>query len=185
MSVALSEVLFDGESVVERVDCGANALVVTTHRVVALTPTGDGERVRYADRPNVETVRVETAGTTGHLRFGLRQTAFAVFLFAAGTLFSLDGIADSVTGATGTARQVGVGSLVQVLSAVALFARFFDDALVALSGLTALLAAVGFARYLRSRSRALVVETYGGEELRVPAPDADAETAGRVLEALD
>ncbi|MEE6210697.1 hypothetical protein U3A55_11080 [Salarchaeum sp. III] len=185
MSVALSEVLFDGESVVERVDCGANALVVTTHRIIALTPAGDGERVRYADRPNVETVRVETAGTTRHLRFGLRQTAFAVFLLAAGTLFSLDGIADSVAGATGAAREVGVGALVQVLATVALFARYFDDALVALGGLTALLAAIGFARYLRSRSRALVVETYGGEELRVPAPDADEADAGRVLEALD
>ncbi|QDX40187.1 hypothetical protein [Salarchaeum sp. JOR-1] len=185
MPAALSEVLFDGESVVERVDCGANALVVTTHRVVALTPTGEGERVRYADRPNVETVRAETAGTTRHLRFGLRQTAFAVFLFAAGTLFSLDRIADSVTGATGTASELGIGSLVRVLAAVALFARYFDDALVGLSGLTALLAALGFARYLRSRSRSLVVETYGGDELRVPAPDADESDVGRILEALD
>jgi len=185
MSVSMADVLYDGESVVARVDCGANALVVTTNRVVALTPDGDGERVQHADRPNVETVRTETAGDTNHLSRLARAAVVAVFALAVAYSVSLDGLAGSVSGATDAANRVGYGPLVQLFAALGVFLRYFDDGMLVLGLLAAAVAVGSGIRYLRSRTRALVVETYGDDELRVPAPNADEADVGRVLEALD
>ncbi|MFC6728528.1 hypothetical protein ACFQDG_07745, partial [Natronoarchaeum mannanilyticum] len=63
----VDELLYAGESIEERVEIGDAEVVVTTHRVLALTPSGDGERYRAIDRPNVLGASIDADGDRGHV----------------------------------------------------------------------------------------------------------------------
>jgi len=60
----VDELLYAGESIEERIGVGDADVVVTTHRVLALTPSGDGERYRAIDRPNVLGASIDAGEVT-------------------------------------------------------------------------------------------------------------------------
>lgn len=52
----VDDLLHSGESVEETVDFETGSVVVTSQRVLAFDPDGDGPELQKADRPNVEGV---------------------------------------------------------------------------------------------------------------------------------
>lgn len=164
----VDDLLYDGESTVESVAVGGSRAVVTTHRLLAFAPDRD-PRFQEVARPNVTGVTVETSGATGWLRRAARAGAWGVGLLVASALASFDGALSAPRGDVMDA----LAFLRVLFAALALL----DDAL-RVAGAVLLLAAVAFlGRYLRSRERAVVVAVSGGDDVRLPAADADGAAA--------
>ncbi|MFW5919801.1 MAG: hypothetical protein ACOCSF_06365, partial [Halanaeroarchaeum sp.] len=88
----IADLLFEGEAVVETVDVDGNGVVVTSHRVLALTPDLDGSNYRHVDRPNVTGVRVETVGASRWLRRAFQPFVLGLVLLVGGWIVDLDGL---------------------------------------------------------------------------------------------
>lgn len=172
----VDELCHDGETVERRVDLESATVAVTNYRVLAFAPDADGQDFRHVERPNVGTVSVETDDRLGQLCWGFAAAAVGVGLVEAARAVTLSAYAptaapqgvDSLPG--GSARPVDAA-----LSALETALLVLDWA-VLLSGVAALVAAVALvARYVRSRSRRLVVRVSGGEDLVLPVSRADLE----------
>lgn len=175
----LEELLYEGEQPVESAAVGEGRLLVTSHRLLAYAP-GAEPRFREVDRPNVVGVTVETRGEVARLRRAVRPAAWGALLAVAGSAVSLDSLLVPVSAPPGTGLG---GALATVRSLVALLA-LLDDAMLAVGALLLLVALVPVARYLRGRTRELIVEVAGGADLRLPAADAGEATARRVRAAV-
>lgn len=179
----VDQLLYDGEEIRDRVDVGAGGIVVTTHRVLAFTPDGEGTNFRDVDRPNVTGVSETTSGTTRYLQWAVKPIVVGVVLIGAGQTVSLDSLVGSVEIGAGTAR-VGLGGMLGMLQTfLSLMARL--DELMTMAGALALLVGtLALGVYALSRSRSLVVSVAGdGEDIRLPAPE-DADEIARHLEAV-
>jgi len=94
----VDELLYAGESIEERIGVGDAEVVVTTHRVLALTPSGDGERYRAIDRPNVLSASIDAGGDRAHLLTAGKAGLVAALLFALAAAVDLGGAALDVAG---------------------------------------------------------------------------------------
>lgn len=171
---------YDGERVVERTPLGAGWAAVTTHRVLAYNPAAEGRRFEAIDRPNVSDVTVDADGDGRLLGWGLRAAVYGLAgLGGSVALRAMD--LQSTLSVDANAGAAPVGSVLAV-----------TDALGAALGLLTTLLLVGgvgllagalvlFARYLRTRRPALVVERFGADPIRLPAPRPDGERAARAL----
>ncbi|WP_254521552.1 hypothetical protein [Natrinema caseinilyticum] len=168
----------DGETVERRVDLEDATIVVTNRRVMTFTPESDGPRFRHVDRPNVGTVRVETAERLSQLVWGLGaavvgiglvETARAIRFTEYVPGFELQG-ADSLPGANAVENLVN-----GALSAIETALLILDWAILLSGGLAFAVATAFVVRYVRSRSHRLVLRIRGDDDLVVPVGGAALE----------
>ncbi|MFB1066156.1 hypothetical protein [Natrinema sp. H-ect4] len=169
----------DGESVERRVDLENATVVVTNRRVMTFVPDADGPEFRHAERPNVGTVSVETVDRFRRLCWGIAAAFVGVGLLEASRAVSfVDYVPSSGLQDTGPfPGSNGIERLVDgALSAIETVLLVLDWA-VLLSGVSALVVAAALVwRYVRSRSRRLVLRVGGGTDLVVPVSRTDLES---------
>ncbi|MCU4717468.1 hypothetical protein [Halapricum hydrolyticum] len=178
----VEELLYDGETVAERVEVGTAAVVVTSHRVLAFTPERDGPNFQQADRPNVTGVSVESGGDSTFLRYAVRATIYGLVLIVAGLLLPLDAILSDVAMPESTG-QLGIGGVLGLFEQLLSLLRNLDEFMQLAGALLLLFAIVPFGVYLWSRERSLVIDLAEADEsIRLPAPDSNGETIADGLE---
>lgn len=166
---AVSDLLFDGETVERTVEVGESSLVVTSHRVLAVTPTVPGANFRKIDRPNVQNVSVGTDSTRGYLVYAVTMVVLAIPFLAGGRLLNFDGMfAGLDTGRGASALGIGTG-FIETLGFVF---GLIDDALL-WTGVACLVVVVPLvALYVRSRTRVVRIHVAGGPDVSVPVGNA-------------
>lgn len=178
--------LRDGERIETAVPVGDSGVVVTSQRVLAFAPEGDGPSYRSVERPNVEGVRLATTGDERWLGYVLRGGIVAVAGIGVGLTADFGSLlAVETVGAAGTgAGQVGMGGIVAILGRIARLLETLDEAFL-VAGLLALavaLAALG--KYVHSRAHVLVVDVAGDDDVHVPAPKGSDDARRRIRCAL-
>ncbi|MFB6087704.1 MAG: hypothetical protein ABEJ85_04215 [Haloarculaceae archaeon] len=170
-SGSVADLLYDGEDVEATVDVGDSSVVVTSHRVIALTPDTAGENFRAVDRPNVDGVRAGNEGDSDLLAKGLRAGLYAVLLLGIGLAFDFERFVPSGVSAEGAGR-IGVGGLFGTMNRFLGLIGRIDDFMVLFGALALFLTAVLLGVYLLTRDRVLVVGVAGGDDISVPVDDA-------------
>lgn len=178
------ERLRTGESVEETIPVGGNGIVVTSQRVLAFTPEGDGPNFRAIERPNIDGATLTHVGGTGWLEY-VGKGALAGVLGVAlgltvdfGGMFALGGVSSRGAGA------VGAGGLTRILGTLNSLLGKVDEALL-VGGLLALVFALGaLGMFIESRTYTLVIEVAGDEDCHVRAPSSADEQDLRLERAL-
>ncbi|THE62769.1 hypothetical protein D8Y22_22140 [Salinadaptatus halalkaliphilus] len=174
----IDQLLYEGESEQQRVTVGQATIVVTSHRVLAFTPDGD-QQYWSVDRPNVDTVTVESTGSIRYLLWTVGLACLAIAGAITALVFSFTSLVstpdlDSESAADGSgagATDIATESIATIESMLAII----DVAVVVTSALAIGLAAACFVLYVRSRSRQLVLSVLGGDDLAIPV---GSETVG-------
>ncbi|AQL42679.1 hypothetical protein BV210_08130 [Halorientalis sp. IM1011] len=166
-----SERLRDGETIEASVPVGDDGLVVTSQRVFAFTPEGDGANFRSVERPNVERVGTAATSETDWLGRAGKTALAGLAGVALGLTVDFGGLLDlGDIGGQGTSR-VGMGGMLAVLRQVSRLLELLDEALL-IGGLLALAGALGaLGLYLQSRTETVRIAVAGDEDLHVPADD--------------
>ena len=152
---------------------------MTSHRVLALTPDGDGPNLRAVDRPNVDAVELSAGGNVGHGARALRYGVYALALVGASFVVDFSSVS-AVDPPSGT----GIGPVVQLAVTMTSLLTVVDDVL-RYAGLGVLVVALLFAAlYGHSRDSYLAVEVAGGDDVRVPATASESAAADRLRVAL-
>lgn len=171
---------YDGESVVDTVTVSGGTVGVTTHRVLALTPNGDGANLQAVDRPNVVSIEPGSAGDTGHGARALRYGVYALALFGGSFLVNFESM-EAVEPST----AAGAGQVVSLAMRLTNLLSVVDDVLRG-AGVVALLAALAFAAlYGYSRDRHLRVGVAGGDPIRVPLRRGEPADVARLEAAVE
>lgn len=173
------ELLFDGESVRERVDAGRDRVVVTSHRVLVLTPERDGANLQAVDRPNVTGVRAGTRGNADQLRRAGVAGAGGLGALALGLLVDLDSLVPNGGVDLAGGSAAGIGGALETIETLLRIVALLDDLLVA-AGLVALLAGLGLAGvYWTRRKPELTIAVAGDDDVQLAWPDdRELEEAG-------
>lgn len=178
--------LRDGEVVEAAVSVGDNGVVVTSQRVLAFAPEGDGPNYRSVERPNVEGTRLGTIGDERWLGYVLRGGLAAVAGVGVGLTAdfgSLLPVGD--VGAAGTgAGQVGMGGTVALLRRISRLLETLDEASLVFGLLALAVALAAFGKYVDSRTHALVVDVAGDDDVHVPAPRGSDDARRRIQRTL-
>ncbi|MFB6084230.1 MAG: hypothetical protein ABEJ94_08300 [Halorientalis sp.] len=178
-----SERLRSGETVEASVPVGENGVVVTSQRVFAFTPAGEGANFRSVERPNVEGVATAATSDTGWLGRAGKAGLAGIAGVALGLTVDFGGLLD-LRGIGGQGvSQVGMGGMLAVLRQVSRLLELLDETLL-VGGLLALAVALGaLGLYLRSRTKTLRIAVAGDPDLHVPAADRD-DAVGRLRDHL-
>lgn len=160
----LQAFLFGGESVDAAIQLDDATVGVSSHRILAYRPDGDGPALQTAHRANVTDITLATSGATTAGYRAVRFGVYTLILGAAGSLIELDSIMEPVSAPTG----MGMGSAVALLNLVVRLIGYFDEVLLFASLATAAVTLFFIARYLNSRNRVLEITRAGGEPLRIP-----------------
>jgi len=181
---SVEDLLYDGESVRERVELGERTrVVVTTHRLLAFTPESDAENYRAVELPNVADVHAGHEGEANLLRQGARLGVYGVVLLAVGVFVDFGSFVPTDAFAGAGAGRLGMGGLLSVLQRfLSLIARV-DEFARMIGALLVLFAVFVFAVYLLTRDRVLEVNVAGDDDpIRVPADDETVDGAVADLE---
>lgn len=177
---AFDGLTYAGESVVDAVAVSGGTVGVTTHRVLALTPEGDGPNLQAADRPNVESIGPGSAGDATHGVRAVRYGVYALALFGGSFLVGFDSM-EAVEPST----AAGAGEVVSMAMQLTNLLSLVDDVL-RIAGVVALVAALGFAAlYGHSRDRHLRVQVAGGDPIRVPIRRGEPARVDRLRAAVE
>jgi len=178
----VEELLYEGESVVDRIEVGTATVVVTSHRVLAFTPRQDGANFQQADRPNVTGVSMTTDSDSAVLGYALRATAYGLVLVVTGVILPIDRFLSGVT-IPETTGQLGIGGVLGLFQQLLSLLRNLDDLMQAFGALLLLFAIVPFGVYLWSREQSLVIELAADDEsITLPVPESDSEGVADRLE---
>lgn len=162
--------LYDGESVESEFLAGTATVIVTSHRVLAFTPTIDGPEYAAVDRPNVVDVERRSISDRSLWRPAAKATAIAVPFLALGAVLDPEAWLPrpdvSGTGAGGGAVET-VDAMLGLFYGVDTAMLVVGTALVVVA-----LALVGV--QLASREQ-FVVLSVAGDETDVRMPDALGE----------
>ncbi len=174
----VDDLLYDGEHVASSFDVGEGGVVITSHRLLAFTPDGEGANYRYVDRPNVVGVERTTRGSGTFLTPAVKALVVGAILLIAGQVVSLDDMVGTVeiesTGAMGLGGFFGL--MQSLLTAVAML----DELMTLLGALVLLVAVALLGLYARTRTDLLVVEVAGEDDLELPAGPDDGDVADRL-----
>lgn len=181
----VTELLYDGESVRESIEAGEARVVVTSHRVLAFTPDGDGPAFRQVDRPNVVGVTTGARSEGGLLARAARWGIIGVVLLGVGLVVDMDAMLGDVSIGGGAGSQIGVGGVLELVQAVLGLLRRLDEFL-ALAGLLVLgLAAVALGAYGLTREPTIVISLAGDEpDIHLPREAAEDTTVARLEAAI-
>lgn len=178
----VDRLLYAGEEVLVRVGSGNQEVIVTTHRLLALTPDGGGANVRAVHRPNVEGVDTESTGRTRIASIGARALLLGTIAVVVSLTVDFGGIASAIP--VPEASGVGAGGILALLETLRSLVSLLDPALRAVGAASLLAGAIAVALYWRSRDRALIVEVAGDEDIRLEGGhfgDADVATVNDAL----
>jgi hypothetical protein len=174
----VDRLLYDGERVRESVAVADDRVVVTTHRVLALTPNADGANFRAVDRPNVEGVELSTGGTGRYLRWTIRPLVLGAILVVAGTQLDLG---DPLSGMdTSSAEATGTGGILSTVSSLTSLLAVLDEVMLAVGAVCLLVVALLLGLYLYSRETALVIGVAGDDDVRLPVGGGHESAAARL-----
>lgn len=176
---AVESLLYDGETVAERVPIDDGSLVLTSHRLLAFTPDSDGRTLEVVHRPNVEAVTVASSARSGYLPPALKALLVGALLVGVGATIPVDGVADAAPTAGG-ASAPGLGQTIGVLGALLSAVALIDDVLRLLGALVLLGGVALLGLYLRSRKRVVVVSVAGGDDSRFRAANVTADDVARL-----
>jgi hypothetical protein len=158
---------YEGEAITERVRLGDGGVVVTTHRMLAFSPDGEGPNFQQADRPNVTGVRRDDGGDAGWLQRGLEALLVGAVLVVAGWSVDFEGMFGDVSLA-GANQVSGLGGVLGLIEGVLAVLAVLDDLMLAGGAIALLVTVATFGVYLRTRETTLRVEVAGDDDLRVP-----------------
>jgi len=181
----VDELLYDGESVRETVDVGTSRVVVTSHRLLAFTPDADGENLRQADLPNVESVAAGSATDGRQLRRALSFGIVGGVLAVAGVLLDFGEMFGDVDLDSGAAGGGSVGDLIGVAETLVGVMEMLD-LLLLVAGLLSLSAmALFIGIYLFQRDPTVVIGIAGETaDIHLPRSGEAAETRQRLEAAI-
>jgi hypothetical protein len=177
---SVEDLLFDGESIDRTVSLGDNRIVVTSHRLLAFTPTTGDENYRQVDIPNVSDVRAGHDGEDTLVARAVQVILSGAILLAVGVLFDFDSIVptDAFAGAGEGAGQLGIGGLMGMMQQLLALIAMIDDIARAFGALLVLLGVVIVAVYLLTRDRVIVVSVAGdATDITVPPGEDASENA--------
>ena len=182
---SVEDLLYEGERVRGRVSVGDDRVVVTTHRLLAFTPTGEGENSRQVDLPNVDDVRAGYDGEDALLPQALRAAVYGLVLLAVGFLVDFDSFVptDVFDSTSETAGRIGLGGLFATMGRLLDVVASLDDVARVAGALVLLFAVFVLAVYALTRDRAVVVSVAGdAPDVVVPVGEADVQVAVSQLE---
>lgn len=159
-----AELRYEGEQLLDRVDFDGTQVVITTDRVLVLTPNGPGRRLRSVYRANVTGV---TSGVQSDPATGWRAVQAGVYtavLLAGGSLVDLDGVVSGVD----LSGLGGLGGGAVVLEQILSLLGLLDDLLL-FAGVVSGIAAVALAAvYFWHREREFQIQIAGGDPVALP-----------------
>jgi hypothetical protein len=174
-SERLDDLLYAGEEIDERVEFGDDEVVVTTHRVIALTPSTDGKRYRALDRPNVTGAATDVDADRGHLKTAASVGVLAALLLAFDLAVDLQGLLGVAPSDAPAAASGALSTVETVLAAI--------DLLVTLSWAVPALVAVAYvAQYLLGRNQVIRLSVAGEADVLIPVGEDPA--VDRIDDAL-
>jgi hypothetical protein len=183
----VDELLYDGESVHERLEIESAQVVVTSHRVIAFTPDLDGQNFQQVDRPNVTGVDTGADANDALLSRVISTGAIGLLLVVVGSVIDFDSILGDATLSDGaTSGEMGrMGSVIDTTrSMLDMFAQL-DDMMRVVGALALLLAVALFGVYWLGRDSLFVVTTAGeSDDIRLPRPDNVADARHRLEAAI-
>lgn len=179
----IDRLLYAGEEMLIRVGRRPTEVVVTSHRLLAFTPEGEGANYHAIDRPNVDGIDVEASGRTGLLTGGSKSLLVGVVALVTGLLVDFDGLATSIP-ATGT-DSVGTGGILAMLDGLRTAIALADSALFAFGGLLAVAGAIAIAVFWLTRDRHVVVSVAGDGDVRLDAAAFSQSDRSKIESALD
>lgn len=182
----VDELLFEGETVRERLDIGSSHVVVTSHRVLSFTPELEGENFRQVDRPNVTGVETSALSKANLLRRGLMAGVLGGVLLLAGVLFDPTAVfGENLDLETGTANDFGLGGLMDATQSMFALMMNLDSILRTFGALALLLSTVILSVYWYFRTPTLAIRLAGDEEdVHMPRPDDATDVAHRLEQAI-
>jgi hypothetical protein len=179
----VDQLLYAGEELQERVGGGPDEIIVTSHRLLALTPDRDGPNFYAVDRPNVEGVELETTGRIGVATTGAKGFLAGLGSILVGILVDFDGLASAIP--TAGTDASAAGGLVSMLDTLRVAIGLLDTVLLAVGGVLAVASVIAIAVYWVTRKRDLRIAVAGDDDVRL-SDDSFSETdLGRIETALE
>lgn len=179
----VDRLLYDGEEATLRAGGPEGGVVVTSHRVLALTPGVEGANYRPIERPNVTGLRRGASGRERWLLAGLKALSVGLALLAGGVVVDLGGVLGAVEVGS-TARSTGLGGLLRAVSLVRTALSLLDEALLVSGALATLVGACAVGAYLLTRERLVYLEVAGDEDVPLPAGALSAAEFSRLSAVL-
>jgi hypothetical protein len=179
----VDRLLYDGEEVTLRAGGPEAGVVVTSHRVIALTPGVEGANYRPVERPNVTGLRHGTSGREGWLLAGLKSLFVGLALLVGGSVVDLDGVLATVEVGS-TAANTGLGGLLRAVSLVGTALSLLDEVLLVAGALATLVGIGAVGAYLLTRERLVYLEVAGDEDVSLPAGALSEAEFSRLSGAL-
>ncbi|MEY7850346.1 hypothetical protein AB7C87_14240 [Natrarchaeobius sp. A-rgal3] len=168
----VDQLLYDGERVEHRLEIATAEIVVTSHRVLTFPSGGDGPAYRHVNLPNVGAVDLRRTGRIGYLVWTFVSALLGIGLLVTSVAVSFVDLVptpDLESGETNAPTNPADGILSAVESTLALV-----DLAVVVTGVLSLTIAAAFALlYVRSRSRRLVIEVRGDDDVELPVAGTD------------
>lgn len=181
----VERLLYEGETVEERVELEEGAmLVATSHRVLAFTPSLEGANFEQVDRPNVEGVSTGALADSDLLSRALQWGVIGIVLIAGGFLVNLDSLVGEINLDTSGAGQIGIGGFMGMMQGVMDLLALLDDGMRLFGALFLLLAVVFVGVYMWGRERTLVIRVAGDEDVHLPRPPDVTHLQERLEAAL-
>ena len=179
----VEQLCYDGEAVLETVEFGASAAVVTSHRVLVFTPETDGANFEQVERPNVDGVSTGAQANTTLVVRSLKYGLVGVILLVAGQLIALDDLVGSAD-LSGTSAGAGLGGMTESLQGVLSLLAQLDRLLQIFGVLAVALSVVFLAVYWYTRESTVVISVAGGDDIHIPQTGSDDAATGRLQEAI-
>jgi hypothetical protein len=179
----VQQLLYDGEDVRETVEVDGSTVVVTSHRLLASTPEGDGANFRQVDRPNVEDISTGARSEGRLLQRAIRYGLVGVVLVVAAQFVNLDGLVGGVD-LTPSTSELGIGSVLGPLQGLLNLLAQLDQLLQLFGGLALLLSAILLGVYWYTREATLVIAVAGDDDIHVPRPADASDQIERLERAL-
>lgn len=178
----VSGILHAGEDVQRRIENDSATLVVTSHRLLVVTPEGPGANLRAIQRPNVDGVSWDRRGTGWLLTGGMK----ALVLGGVGLLGSFVVDFDTLFGGVDPQGlgAVGAGGLISLIQGLVTVVSMLD---VVLFGAGAALIVIGIgavAGYWLTRESVLVVSVAGNDDVHLETTQFRPGDADRLRSAL-
>jgi len=181
----VEELLYEGEAIGETIDLAEGRVVVTSHRVLAFVPGGDGPAFRQVDRPNVLEVAAGARSNAGLLSRAVRWGAIGAVLVGAGTVIDMDAIVGDVALGTEAGSRLGVGSAMRLVAQVLSILRRLDEFLQIGGALVLALAAALLGAYLLTREPTYVLTVAGDEaDIHLPRGEDDERVRDHLQAAI-
>jgi hypothetical protein len=179
----VTDLLYDGETVRETVDVGANRVYVTSHRVLAFADAdgdADAANFRRVDHPNVGGVSAANDSDRRALAKAVMWAIAGVPLVVAGVLVEVGSMLSLPESVQSGGAAAGVGGAVSLFRDLFAALSLVDEAVAVVGGLLLALAAWAALRYARSRERLVVLRVAGDDDVRLRV-DAGADAAASEL----